>query len=239
LSTTIHARETSLIYAEIVRQIATGELSPGQRLVELDLARSFGTSRTPIREVLFQLEKDGLVQRNHNQGARVAAFTPDDIEQLYEIRAALECLAIRKGIKNIELSVLFELDRKLEMCRNMTGDSRATQLYEIDLELHELVAASSGSQRLILNLERLGLVINSVRLLTHGSNQSYALGIEEHLGIIRALIRRDSETAERLMAEHIDGAKRRAIEFVQQMGKKNTTSMKSGRIKNTRSSAKE
>lgn len=205
--------DISVVYTEIVRKIASGELAPGQRLVEIDLAHLLETSRTPVREALFKLEKDGLVQRTHNQGARVAAFTPDDIEQIYEIRSALECLAIRKGTKNVPLNRLFEFDRQLEQWRNRSGPERSQALYEIDLELHEFIVKHSSNPRLISHLDKLSLLINSVRLLTHGSEQHFKAGIEEHLGIIRALIRRDGETAERLMAEHIEGAKHRALEF--------------------------
>ncbi len=205
--------EASLIYAAIVRKIAAGELRPGERLVEVDLARSCGTSRTPIREVLFKLEKDGLIERNHNRGARVTAFTPDDIEQIYEIRTALECLAVRKAVKNIELNVLFDLERRLEEWRSKTGPGRYKSLHRVDLELHDLIAKYSGNQRLISHLEKLSLLIDSIRLLTLGAEQHFMANIEEHLAIIHALIRRDGVTAKKLMAEHIEGAKVRALEF--------------------------
>lgn len=209
----IHQEETTYVYSEIVRQIATGQLSPGQRLVEKALAESFDMSRTPIREVLFKLERDGLVQRTRNQGARVTAFTPDDIEQIYEIRSALECLAVRGAVNNLKLNQLFELERQLEEWRNRTGPDRYKALYEVDLHLHALIISHSGNPRLTSYLERLSLLINSIRLLTHGSEEHFRAGVEEHLGIIRALTARNGPLAEKLLGEHIRAAQRRAIEF--------------------------
>jgi DNA-binding GntR family transcriptional regulator len=225
-----YLKETNQIYSEIVRQIAAGQLSPGQRLVEKKLALLFDTSRTPIREVLFKLERDGLVQRTRNEGARVAAFTPDDIEQIYEIRAALECLAVRNAVKNLTLNSLFDFERRLEELRANTGPDTYKQLYEVDLQLHELIISHSGNPRLASYLERLSLLINSVRLLTQRSEDVLRAAFEEHLVIIRALIARDGELAERLVGEHIQSAKRRALEFFHHTGRKRS-SLKVANIK--------
>src|ERR1700733_3003120 len=78
-------------YTDILGMIVQGGLPPGQRMIEEDLAREYRVSRTPIREVIFALERDGLVARAANRGAKVIAFTPDDVEQVYEIRKVLEC----------------------------------------------------------------------------------------------------------------------------------------------------
>jgi DNA-binding GntR family transcriptional regulator len=226
----IYRKETNQIYSEIVRQIAAGQLSPGQRLVEKKLALLFDTSRTPIREVLFKLERDGLVQRTRNEGARVAAFTPDDIEQIYEIRAALECLAVRNAVKNLTLNSLFDFERRLEELQTKNGPDTYKRMYEVDLQLHELIIHHSGNPRLTSYLERLSLLINSIRLLTQKSEDVLQAAFEEHLAIIRALIARDGELAERLVGEHIQSAKQRALEFFQYAGRKRS-SLKVANIK--------
>jgi DNA-binding GntR family transcriptional regulator len=207
------------LYSRILRKIATRELAPGQHLVEEELAQLFKTSRTPIREALFKLEQDGLVQKTRNQGARVAAFTPDDIEEIYEIRKALECLATRNAVNNLKLNDLFEFERELEELRKKTGADWYQRLYDIDLRLHESIVSHSGNQRLISYLDKLALLINSVRLLSDSFEHHARIGIDEHLGIVRALMQRNTELAERLIGEHIDAARGRAIEFFQHIGK--------------------
>jgi DNA-binding GntR family transcriptional regulator len=103
------------LYADIVRNIVDGEYVPGCRLIEGDLAKAFKTSRTPVREVLFALEKDGLVERIPARGARVAPFGADDVEEIYEIRKVLECLCVRSAGRNLKLAQLIELERRLEV----------------------------------------------------------------------------------------------------------------------------
>lgn len=207
----------SQLYSEILRRIVSGDYYSGQRLVEEELAQTFGVSRTPIREVLFKLERDGLVHRIPNQGAKVASFTPDDLERVYEIRKVLECLAIRSAAKNIKLSDLFEFERRLEELQGDKGvasnPQRFSQVAEIDLQLHEMIAHNSGNPRLISYLETLSQLVNSVRFLSNNKEEHAVKGIEEHLQIVRALKYRNEELAERLMGEHIDASKQRAIGF--------------------------
>lgn len=209
-------QEANYLYSEIVRQIASGQLPPGQRLVEKKLAQTYNTSRTPIREALLKLERDGLVQRVRNQGARVTAFTPDDIEQIYEIRAALECLAVRTAVKTLALNKLFDLEHQIEDWHDMSTPDRYQSLLNTDRQMHELIISHSGNPRLNSYLERLSLLIDSIRRLTRISEEHHEISVREHLEIIRALIFRDGELAERLLGQHIRSAKQRAIEFFQQ-----------------------
>ena len=101
------------IYVDILTKIMTGDFGPKYRLTEDSLAKQFHVSRTPVREVLVALEKDGLIHREPNRGATVVAFTPEDVEDIYEIRNALECCAIRRGVRGIKMSKLLDLKREL------------------------------------------------------------------------------------------------------------------------------
>src|ERR1035441_5498237 len=78
------------LYRDLMEKIISGEFAPGQRLVEEDLARTYKGSHTPIREVLLAFQKDGLVERVSNKGAKVASFTADDVGELFDIRKTLE-----------------------------------------------------------------------------------------------------------------------------------------------------
>ena len=93
----------SRIYADVLKRILKGKLKPGERLVETQLADEYSVSRTVIREVLFMLTRDQLVERHHNKGTEVVSFTPDDVEDLYEIRKNLEMLALRTAIPAMPL----------------------------------------------------------------------------------------------------------------------------------------
>ena len=205
--------ETSL-YTEILNKIIAGQYAPGYRLTEEDLASAHNVSRTPIREVLFFLHKDGLVERNRNRGATVASFGPDDVEQIPEIRGALKCLPIRKAVHRLELAELVEFERRLLAANQRTSESWKQDQSDIDVALRGLFISRAGNSRLAGYLKHISLLIHSLRLIGYGNEEHALQAGEEHLGIVRALMRRDALLAERLLADHIESAKRRLLELI-------------------------
>lgn len=202
----------SEIYSDILGKIVLGEFRPGQRLIEDELAAAYKVSRTPIREILFALQRDGLVEHTRNRGARVVAFTPDDVEQIYEIRKALECLAVRTSAQNLPLAELLEVERRLAALNEKKVADWSQQQAEIDLRLHRLIVSYSRNRRLLLYLENISLLIHSLRLLGYRNPEHARQAGEEHLEIVRTLLRRDGLNAEKLLAEHIEMSKRNALE---------------------------
>ena len=207
------------LYFEILRKILNGEFQPGQRLIEGNLALEFQVSRTPIREVLFKLESDGAVERLRNRGARVTAFTPDDVEQIYEIRKALECSCVRHAAKSLKLIDLLEFERRLEDLNNLKDADFLQKHLEIDLELHKAIVSHSGNRRLVAYLDNLSMLIYSVRMLTNGVVQFARTASDEHLAVVRALLRRDADLAERLLGEHLEAGKQRSLAFILEKNK--------------------
>lgn len=203
----------SRVYSDILGKIVSGEFSPGQRLIEEELAAAYMVSRTPIREILFALERDGLVERNRNRGARVVAFTPDDVEEIYEIRKALECLAVRTAARGLPLSALLELERRLVSLSGSTAADWGERQAEADLELHGLIVSHSQNRRLALYLENISVLLHSLRLLGYRNSAHARRAGEEHLEIVRALLRRNAQAAEHLLADHIEVSKRNALEL--------------------------
>jgi DNA-binding GntR family transcriptional regulator len=212
--TTHSALSQSELYSALVGKIMSGEYSAGQRLVEADIARTFKTSRTPVREVLLALAKDGLIERTRNCGARVKVFTPDDIEEIYDIRRSLECLSVRLATSKLPLNQLLDLERRLDALNNTTpGPGWNQKQHVIDQELHRLIQAHCGNRRLIDQLENISLLINSLRSMSRRKVDHMRGAGQEHIAIIRALLQRDSESAERRMWEHIETSKRNALSF--------------------------
>lgn len=205
----VHSR----LYAAILGKIINGELPPGKRLIEEDLARTYRVSRTPIREVLVALHRDGLVERTRNRGAKVASFTADDVDEIYEIRKALECLSVPNAVRNLKLNELLELERRLETLNRGSGPKCNQEQGEVDLKLHRLIISHSGNRRLIAYLENLSMLIHSLRLMAYRNDERARQSGNEHLAIVRAFLRRDVESAQRLLAEHIDTGKREALEL--------------------------
>lgn len=204
----------SRIYADVLKRILKGELKPGERLVETQLADQYSVSRTVIREMLFMLTRDQLVERHHNHGTQVVSFTPDDVEDLYEIRKNLELLALRTAISAMPLEPLFEFERRLRALAGRPAAQTATQHAEIDLALHGFIFAHCRNRRLVSYLENISQLIHSLRLLGYELEDVVRMTGEQHLGLVQAFIRRDLSMAERLLAEHIDTSKRNALEML-------------------------
>lgn len=202
------------IYADVLRRILKGALKPGERLVETQLAEEYAVSRTVIREVLFMLLRDQLVERHHNRGTQVVSFTPDDVEDLYEIRKNLELLALRTAITAMPLEPLFDFERRLRVLADKPASQTAEQHAEIDVALHGFLFAHCRNRRLVTYLENISQLIHSLRLLGYELEDVVRLTGEQHLALVQACIRRDLPAAERLLAEHIDSSKRNALEML-------------------------
>lgn len=203
------------IYVDILTKIMTGDFGPKYRLTEDSLAKQFHVSRTPVREVLVALEKDGLIHREPNRGATVVAFTPEDVEDIYEIRNALECCAIRRGVRGIKMSKLLDLKRELEQASQESGPSMCRKQEEIDLRLHDTIIKASANRRLISYLENISLLCRSLTLASYLDGDFAQHVGRQHLAIVEALIRRDELESERLLREHIIEGRRNALDVFQ------------------------
>lgn len=203
----------SQLHAAIVERIISGDLSAGQRLVEEELAQTYNVSRTPVREVLFALQKDGLVERVKNQGAKVVSFTADDVEEVFDVRQALECFCIPCVIRTVKLNDLLELEHRIEALDQGTGPKWSEKQAAVDMDLHALIKNGSRNRRLIASVDRLSLLLHSLQLAGYRNEEHVRQSAREHLEIIRALLRRDADLAKQSLADHIENGKRHTLEL--------------------------
>jgi DNA-binding GntR family transcriptional regulator len=142
--------KTSTVLVRLIRAaIIDGRLAAGQPLREVDLAKQLGTSRTPIREALLLLENEGLVEAVPNRGAVVRSYTPDELEELYSLRAVLEGFGARLAAERITEPDLAKLE---ESCARyaelLTADERVAELAEENFVFHSTILGVAGSDRL-------------------------------------------------------------------------------------------
>lgn len=192
----------SLLRAEILN----GTSAPGALLAESAVAKRLGVSRVPVREALFALEREGLVEFSPTGRAFVKALTPQDFEELYVLRLALEPLASRLAAPALKADF-----SKLE--KNLAATRRARSVQEVtllDLEFHQLILEASGNARL-LKLWRslrgelelwLGRLHRSHQLQT---KETLKETVDAHQSIIESFRSQNPATCERLMREHILG----------------------------------
>lgn len=208
------AQRTSAGVARILRtEIFAGRLKPGEPLPERLLAEQLGVSRTPVREALFTLQSEGLVELSPNRGATVRAITARDIAQIYSLRALLESYAAREAAQTRtqrDVEALEDTHTKLERITN-TGDNPTEQALA-DLAFHMVISQATGSQLLQTVMGQILAFTVSYR-----SNYTYPSGrgavvVIEHRAVLDAITNQRADDAERLMRDHVESSRRFALE---------------------------
>ena len=199
------------IYTELFNRIIHNSYPPENFLREDSLAKEFGTSRTPVRNVLKRLEQDQLIQIIPNRGARTFPFTADDLEDIFEIRKALETLALRFSIPALSIQRLIEIRKRIEaVVQTRDGMEHAA----VDAELHTYLIENCGRRRLINMVNQLYHLIQTFRELGFRDNEVRLSTCEEHLNLIDAICVRDTERAINILDEHLQNSKVRIMQKV-------------------------
>lgn len=200
------------IYEEIVRMIVSGELPSGAALDEKVLTEKLQVSRTPFREALGTLAKEGLIEIRPYRGFFVRSFSRQETEDLYELRKVLECFAV-------ELAVPQMSDRHIAGFEKLL-DEGVVALHQGDMEtygardraFHETIAELSGNAALIETLSRLALQIQVGRTIANESKDFAERAALERDEILAAFRKRDIPRARALMHTHISDVQRAVME---------------------------
>ena len=137
-----------VVFHTLRNAILKGELQPGERLMEIQLAQKLGVSRTPVREALRKLELEGLVLMMPRKGAVVADITIQDLEDVLEVRTALEELAVQKACDTITEEQLKELKRAANEFKRCAESENILACAEADVQFHEVIYGAANNKRL-------------------------------------------------------------------------------------------
>ncbi len=188
-------------YWAIRDALRTGVITPGDRLIELDLAAALGMSRTPIREALRRLEVERLIENGPRRGFVVPTATIEDLVEIFEIREVLEGLAARRAAQRMgpaEVAALAEAVGRMEQA--LDADD-LTGLSEASARFHRLLRSGSKHGRLPALIALLGDSYRSLGALELAPERVDA-AVAEHRAIVAAISGHDGEAAERLTREH-------------------------------------
>jgi DNA-binding GntR family transcriptional regulator len=193
------------VHDELRALILEGRLAPGERLRAEAVAERLGTSRTPVREALLMLEREGLVLVEPHRGAVVRAFDAADLLDLYEVRALIEPHAAHRAATRIELDPLARLG---ELC-GLAERPQASVDEQIahNEEFHALIAAAAGSPRLLAALRAVAGIPHAFRAAFWADGEQREQSLFCHRELTRALTLRRPELAEVVMRMHILGAR--------------------------------
>ncbi len=209
MTTKVSKSKKAIVYENLKRRIITNSLQPGEPLNEGVLSKELKTSKTPIREAIQQLEKEGLIENVPGRGAFVSRISVEDILEVFEIREILECAVIRRVAAKEELNVA-EAEAVRKRFESSEADENKTprSSFRPGDQIHAFVFEAFGNKRLLEYYRRLLDHIERMRLyffsqLRPERSEQSSL---EHLEIVNALIGRDPKRAENAMRAHLRNA---------------------------------
>ena len=204
-----------VVFQTLRQAILRGELKPGERLMEIHLAQQLGVSRTPVREAIRKLELEGLVLMIPRRGAVVAEITVSDLEDVLEVRMALEELAVKHACHSVTPGQLAEIRRLAEEFKNTLSGDDVAACAQADMRFHDAIYEATGNGRLVQILNNLREQMYRYRMEYLKDRKSHRNLIEEHDGILQALESRDEALAAQMTARHIECQKEY---FIQMLG---------------------
>lgn len=198
----------------LTQAIMDGQFTSGERLVENELQRRFGVSRSPIRESFRILEKKGLVQTIPRKGTYVRKITQKDIEENFPVRASLESLAARLALQHLQPADIEKMEYFFSRMVAGAKENDFKTYMKYHTQYHEVFIRASRNDTLIEILENLRNQAIWFRYSYLYVQESYAYAVKVHRKILDYFIKKDGERLERLVKEHILIALDRFIQFL-------------------------
>jgi DNA-binding GntR family transcriptional regulator len=198
-----HESMAEQVKRELLRRIMTGELPPGSRLVELQIAHELNTSQGPVREALCELEGLELVVTEPYKGSRVREVTPQDMREAYMVRAALEEMAGQLAAPSFKGSVV-NLKKAATAIRDAARKKDIAAYTRHDIHFHRLIVEGTSNRILARTWDSLAFEVRVQLRLSKGEVDLMAVQ-EAHWDIIDALEQGDGLRAGKLLRKHIVG----------------------------------
>jgi DNA-binding GntR family transcriptional regulator len=190
---------TDLTYNSIKQHILEGRFDEDAKLTEASLSEQLGISRSPIREALNSLEKEGLIHIEPRKGAFLKQFSPKEVEDLYNLREVLEAYAVR--IAEVTPKLIAALEGSIERSQNYLNENKKLDFMAEDVWFHNSIASASGNQALCKVLENVQNQLRLCRSKTYKLSSSTAPSA--HKAIVDALKESDRRFAVKAMRDHI------------------------------------
>ena len=193
-----------VVFNTLRQAILKGELEPGERLMEIQLADRLGVSRTPIREAIRKLELEGLVLMIPRKGAEVAKISEKSLRDVLEVRRSLEELAIELACQRMTEDDIKELEEAQEAFRVAIHSADAMTIAETDEHYHDIIYNGTGNNRLVQILNNLREQMYRYRLEYIKDADKRQILVVEHDYILKAIRSRHVAEAKKAIREHID-----------------------------------
>ncbi|MFZ7127657.1 MAG: GntR family transcriptional regulator [Desulfobacterales bacterium] len=196
------------VYQHLRNQILNHTIEPSSRLVEAQIANEIGISRTPVREALHLLEKDGFVESIPRVGYRVRQLAWEELDEIFEIRRVNELLACRWAVQRINPKSIRALEDNLQQARSALGKGKPNAFLEYDEEFHEILVRSTGSRHLLELCQQLRRLMLRYRAASLRSVQTVETALDDHYQILACLKNKDEKGLEAALDDHLRRSKK-------------------------------
>ncbi len=203
-----------VVFNTLRQAILTGELKPGERLMEIHLANKLGVSRTPIREAIRKLELEGLVTMIPRRGAEVAQITEKSMNDVLEVRRAMDVLCVELACERISEEELAQLKLACEHFEQTVKTKDVKKIAQADVALHDIILQATGNRRLIQLVNNLSEQMYRYRYEYIKDFSQHETLVEEHRIIYESMVKKDKETASEAAKVHIDNQKKAIIKQI-------------------------
>ena len=203
-----------VVFNTLRKAILKGELKPGERLMEIALAERLGVRRTPVREAMRKLELEGLVVMIPRRGAQVANITEKDLNDVLEVRIALENLSIENACARMTEEQLAELKKAGRYFEETIKEGNLVKLAEADVAFHEVIYKASDNRRLNQVLNNLREQIYRYRVEYLKEEETRNVLVKEHEEIYEAIKNRDVKKAQEISFRHIENQREAIIRSI-------------------------
>ena len=201
-------------YRAVRDGVIAGRFPPSRRITEQEVAEVAGVSRTPAREALRRLHAEGIVEFRPNQGAMVTAWSADDAEEIFELRAILESHGARRAAQratSAQVATLRELAERQQAESLSRTEGHLQRIYEINSQFHQALQEAAGSARLSHALASILEAPLASKTFEKYTAEDLVRSSAHHLEIVCALESRDGEWAASVMRSHVLAAARRTM----------------------------
>lgn len=198
-----HKPLRELVYEELKKQILTGAIVPGTRMMEIDLAEKMDVSRTPVREAIRKLEIEGLVTIEPRKGAYASDISVKDMLDVLEVREDIEGLAAALTARRITDEEIEEMEAANEAYFNAVHTGDTEEIIRTDESFHKTIVKITGNKTLVSMMENLQELAIRFRYLYYDDFSRYENMPKEHEEIIRAIKTGDEEKARQVSKEHV------------------------------------
>jgi len=195
------------VYKILKESILSGNLKPGERIIEENLASSMQISRTPLREALNKLKSEGMVSYDHNKKLVVSTLSMKELDDLFGVRIALECYGARLACKNITKEEMEKLLNNIKATQNANEKKDYKKVIELNGEFHDILACSSRNNCIVNMLSGLKEQIDRYRRMVIWNAEEAERSLNGHIAIYEALKNNDAEKVSSVSEYYINLAK--------------------------------